>query len=110
VSLGEILRQFDDENFVARLLPELGDAQWQERASSVAAEHGEALGEYASASVERFASGAQEEDWLSLVSALNRAADPGVVCLRRMMDWAIARDGEETKLCAKHRTDGGETP
>jgi hypothetical protein len=110
VSLGEILRQFDDENFVARLLPELGDAEWRERASSFAAEHGEALGEYASASVERFASGAQEEDWLSLVSALNRAADPGVVCLRRMMDWAIARDGKDAKPCAKHRTGGGEIP
>lgn len=110
MSLGEILRQFDDENFVARLLPDLGDAQWRERASSAAAEQGEALGEYASASVERFASGAQDEDWLTLLSALNRAADPGAVCLRRMIDWAIERDGKDANFREKHMAGSGESP
>ena len=39
---------------------------------------------------------AQDEDWVSLLSALNRAADPGAACLRRMIDWLMERDGERT--------------
>jgi hypothetical protein len=26
------------------------------------------------------------------MSSLNRAADPGANCLRRMIDWSLARD------------------
>ncbi len=92
MSLGQILAQFGDESLVARLLPDLGDAPWQRRAKEAADMQGEALGEYAGAAVARFASGAGDEDWLSLLSALNRAADPGAVCLRRIIDWAMDRD------------------
>lgn len=93
MKLGEILRMFDDERIVARLLPELGDETWRARAASLAEARGEELGSYAGAAVERFAAAAGDEDWMSLLAALNRAGDPGAVCLRRMMDWAMARDG-----------------
>lgn len=91
--LGEILTELGDEARVYQLAPELGDAQWQARAASAANDRGLALGEYARAAVERFASMAGDEDWLALLSALNRGADPGVVCLRRIVDWALQRDG-----------------
>lgn len=93
MNLGEIMRLFDDERIVARLLPDLGDESWRARAAAVAEARGEELGAYAGAAVERFAAGAGDEDWMSLLGAINRAGDPGALCLRRMMDWAMARDG-----------------
>ncbi len=96
MTLGEILGQLEDESRISRLLPDLGDAQWRNRAVEIASAQGAALGEYASGAVERFASGAGDEDWISLMSALNSAVDPGVACLRRMIDWALQRDGGGT--------------
>jgi hypothetical protein len=90
--LGELLQHLDDEAIVARLAPELGDAEWQARAAAAATAHGATLGGYASAAVERFTAAASAEDWVSLMSSLNRAEDPGANCLRRMIDWALASD------------------
>lgn len=92
MSLGEILAQFEDESVVARLLPDLGDSQWRARAQKAAAAQGEAMGDYAGAAVARFAACAPDEEWVSLLSALNRAADPGAICLRRILDWAMNDD------------------
>jgi hypothetical protein len=92
MTLGELLQQFDDETIVARLAPELGDAEWQSRAAATATARGATLGGYASAAVERFTAAASAEDWVTLMSSLNRAADPGANCLRRMIDWSLARD------------------
>jgi hypothetical protein len=93
MTLGEILTELGDEARVHRLAPALGDPQWQARAASAANDRGLALGEYARAAVERFAAMAGDEDWLALLSALNRGTDPGVICLRRIVDWAMQRDG-----------------
>ena len=93
MTLGEIMRMFDDEQVVARLLPDLGDEKWQARAASFAEGRGEELAAYAGAAVGRFAGCAGDEDWMSLLGSLNRACDPGAHCLRRMVDWAMARDG-----------------
>lgn len=93
MNLGEIMQMFDDEQIVERLLPELGDESWRARAASLAQARGEELVSYAGAAIDRFAAGAGDEDWLSLIGAINRAGDPGALCLRRMIDWAMARDG-----------------
>lgn len=96
MTLGEIFGQLGDEDRVARLLPDLGDAPWRARAIRAATAQGAGLGDYAVAAVEGFSAGARDEDWVSLLSALNRAADPGAACLRRMIDWLMERDGERT--------------
>jgi hypothetical protein len=92
MTLGELLQQFDDESVVARLLPELGDAEWQACAVAAATARGATLADYASAAIDRFSAGASAEDWVSLMSSLNRVADPGADCLRRMIDWALTSD------------------
>jgi hypothetical protein len=92
MTLGALLQRLDDETIVARLAPELGDAEWQARAAAAATARGATLGGYASAAVAHFAAAASAEDWVSLMSSLNRAADPGADCLRRMIDWALASD------------------
>ena len=78
MTLGEIFSQFEDEEHVARLAPDLGDAEWQARAAvrrdgswrnawaTMPAPPSSVLPRPPSA-----------EDWVSLMSALNRAADPG---------------------------------
>lgn len=109
MNLGQILCLFDDEAVVTRLLPDLGDEQWRGRATSAAAAQGTALGDYAGAAVDRFATGAKDEDWLSLMAALNRSADPGAICLRRMIDWAMESDVKDQNFCAKHERGVGET-
>lgn len=90
MSLGALLAQWDDPARIARLLPELGDADWREKLA--AASQDGAPESFAKAAVARFSAEAGDEEWMSLIAALNRAADPGALCLRRMIDWVFARE------------------
>jgi len=48
-----------------------------------------------------FSRHASEEDWATLVSAIRDAQDPGMTCLRAMVDWRIAAGGG----CRQHATE-----
>ena len=92
--LGDILRRFDDPNVVASALIGFGDSGLLAQVEKHAAVHGETPGEYASASVRLFASQANDEDWVAMMAAMGRDADPGAVCLRRMLEWAVSHEGQ----------------
>jgi hypothetical protein len=42
--------------------------------------------------VRRFSIFADDEDWLALMTALERARDPGAACLRQMLAWSLRHD------------------
>ncbi|MGJ4885399.1 MULTISPECIES: hypothetical protein [unclassified Bradyrhizobium] len=90
--LGDLIHDLSDDAKSSAVLQGCGDLTLLVRISSVADRLGEDVGEYASAAVRRFANLAENEDWLGLMSAIDRAADPAIVCLTSMIKWSLQRD------------------
>jgi hypothetical protein len=97
--LSDILRRFDDPSVVAAAVMEFGHLSLLAVAETKAATHGETLGEYAAASVRLFSNEANDDDWVALMAAMGRADDPGAICLRFMLEWAVAREGKGASCC-----------
>lgn len=85
--LGDLLARFDDETFATETVLGLGDLALTARLREKAAASGLALGAYAAAAMRRYAAEATDEEWLALLSALGRAQDPGMICMRRALAY-----------------------
>lgn len=92
--LGRLLRQLQEERFVAQILFALGDITLAGRVDAAAARYGERAGEYAAGACARFSEGASDEDWLALMTALERGGDPAATCLRNMLEWSLKAEAE----------------
>jgi len=88
--LGDILKTFSDESAATEYLLSLGNIPLVARLQELANAEGETLGEYASATVQRYASEASEEEWLTLLGLISRTNDPAKVCLQRALEQAAA--------------------
>lgn len=88
--LGDLIARFSDEAAAEEAVLSLDDLVLLAtlRAQSEAA--GMALGAYAAAAASRYAAEAPEDEWLTLIGAMNRAGDPGSVYLRRAFAYAAA--------------------
>lgn len=93
--LGHLLQRLGDEAFAAETLVGLDDLPLLAEIERVRERFGESLPAYAAGATRRFAALASNEDWLALMTALERSADPGVACLRHMLAWSLARDSED---------------
>lgn len=92
--LGAILTRLETPAYSSALLEGLGDLVLMMRVETTGALHDENPGDYASGAVARFSGGASDEDWLALMTALERSKEPAATCLRRMVEWALAKDAE----------------
>lgn len=97
--LGDVLGSLRDEAFAAETLVALDDLPLMAGVEAEASRHGESAGLYAASAVGRFAAFANDDDWLALMTALERAADPGAACLRHMLAWCLRQDRD----CRDHR-------
>lgn len=97
--LGEVLGHLRDESFAAETLVGLDDLPLMAGVAAEAGRHGETAGDYAAASVRRFAAFADDEDWLALMAAIERGSDPGAAALRHMLAWCLRHDCD----CPHHR-------
>lgn len=88
--LADILKSFSDESIAAEYLLSLGDIPLVLKLRERASADGEALGEYVSAAVQRYASQASEEEWITLLGQISRTDDPASVCLRRALEHTVA--------------------
>jgi hypothetical protein len=88
--LGDLLARFDDETVAAEAVLALDDLPLVARLRAGAAADGVTLGAYTAAAVRRYAAEAPDDEWLSLMSALGRAQDPGMVCMRRALAYMAA--------------------
>ena len=83
--LGTLLTNLRDEGNAAAALTALDDlvllAQVQERA----VRYDETPGEYAAGAVSRFAAAASDEEWLALMTAIEKSDDPARTTLDRMV-------------------------
>jgi len=97
--LGDVLGKLGDTAIAAETLIALDDLPLMAGVEAEATRHGESAGDYAAAAVRRFAAFAENEDWLALMTALERADDPGAACLRHMLAWCLRHDCD----CPHHR-------
>lgn len=90
--LSTIITELGDESRAAAALMELGDIVLVANIEAERRLHGESAGEYVSGAVRRFAGAASDNDWLALMTALERAENPASACLGSMLRWSLARD------------------
>jgi hypothetical protein len=83
VLLGDLLARFSDESIALETLVGLGDLASMAELREHAEASGLTLGAYAAGAVRRYAAEASDEEWVTLMGALGRAADPGAICLQR---------------------------
>ena len=106
--LGQVLDRLGDEGIAAETLLSLGDLPLMVDVEVTGARFGESLPLYASNAVGRFAAFASDEDWLALMTALERTADPAAACLRQMLLWSLRQDShagcDAGHECCNHRS------
>jgi hypothetical protein len=90
--LGEMMSALRDEDVATATLMELGDIVLAAKVEAARDAHGESIGEYVTGAVQRFARLAGDEDWMGLMTALERSDDPAGACVTRMLSWSLARD------------------
>jgi len=93
--LGTIMNELRDETAAAAALLSLGDIRLVAEVEAARQPHGESVGEYVAGAAQRFARLASDEDWLRLMTALERSDHPAATCLADMVRWSIARDGQD---------------
>ena len=94
--LGQVLQQLGDETSAAEALLTMGNLPLIVEIETAGRQFGESPGEYAAGAARRFAAVASNEDWLGLMTALERADDAGAACLKHMVEWALRRDATES--------------
>jgi len=94
--LGDLLARFTDESVAAETLLRLGDLPLMAKLREQAEASGLTLGAYAAGAVRRYAADASDDEWITLMGALGRAADPGAICLQRAFAHVLDRSHEST--------------
>lgn len=95
MQLGKIIRDFSDEARAEEALVACGDLLLLARIGQAASRFDETAGEYATGAVQRFANLASSEDWLALMTAIERAEDPAFDSLSHMLNWSLKQDEAE---------------
>lgn len=110
--LGTILKRLDHEGDAADALEAIGDIVLLTEVAAMGAAHDETVGEYVSGATRRFAADAASEDWLALMTAIERSDDPARTVLERMLRWSLARDamGQAPTGCGCREGGPGDDP
>lgn len=95
--LGTLLTKLETASYSEALLEATGDLVLLTRIEAAGRVHDEDPGEYASGAVARFSQGASDEDWLAVMTMLERSQEPAAGCLRHMVEWALAKDEADLK-------------
>ena len=90
--LGALIASLEDESNATAALEALSDLVFFAEVRAVGARFGERPSEYLCSAVRRFASSASDEDWLQLMTLIERSADPARAAFQFMVRWALAQD------------------
>lgn len=90
--LGEVLERLGDAAFAAETLVALEDLNLMVQVEVTGRLFGENVGEYAAGASRRFAQLASDDDWLALMTVLERADGAGTACLKHMLEWSLHHD------------------
>lgn len=92
--LRDILRTFRDEASAKEYLLTLGDLSLVARLQDLASAQEVNLGEFIANAVNRYASVASDEEWLTLLGLISRTEDPATACLQRALQYTVAAAGK----------------
>ena len=87
--LGDLLAELSDESAATDAILSVNDLPMLAAMRRQAAADGVDLPAYVAGTVRRYASEATDEEWITLMGLLNRAPDPGAVCLKRAFEHAL---------------------
>ncbi len=86
--LGDILARLSDETTAVETILGAGDLALLTMARERAAAEGLDLAACVTQTVQRYTHEASDEEWVTLIGLMNRANDPGAVCLKRAFECA----------------------
>jgi hypothetical protein len=92
MQLGSLLSYLESEENGGEALQALDDLPLFVRIGAMAATHDETPGEYVANASRRFAARAGDADWLAIMTAVEKADDPGRAVLHKMLVWALDGD------------------
>ena len=92
MQLGALIRRLEDEADAARAIEALGDVILYSRVEAMGRLHDESPGGYLAGAVRRFAHKGSDDDWLAVMTAIERADDPARAVMARMLHWALDKD------------------
>ena len=105
--LGELIRDLGKGDILCAFLNHADQSALVGRLEQAAMRHNEGVGDYAATAIERFVNRANDEAWLSIMSAAERHAglkpldqgqsDLGAICLTIMLDWALREEEHRLK-------------
>ena len=87
--LGDLLASLTDETKALEAILSTGDLGLMNSVRERAVAEGVELGAYVAETVQRYAAEATDEEWTTLMGALNRSADPGATCLKRAFEYSL---------------------
>lgn len=100
--LGTLMDRLASEDDAAAALETLGDIVLFAEVQAMGERYDEGPGEYVANAAHRFAAVAGDEDWLNLMTVMERSDDPARAALERMLRWSLKRDAAEAEHQAGH--------
>lgn len=95
MQLGALMGHLAIEDDAVHALVALGNLALFAEVQAMGERYGESAGEYVANAARRFAAQGSDEDWLSLMTIMERSRDPGHAALEQMLRWALKRDAAE---------------
>ena len=86
--LGDILARLTDETVAVETILGAGDLTLLTVVKERAAAEGLDLAACVTRTVQRYTHEASDEEWVTLIGLMNRANDPGALCLKRAFEHA----------------------
>jgi hypothetical protein len=86
--LGDVLARLTDETAAVETILGAGDLTLLTMVKERAAAEGLDLAACVTQTVQRYTHEASDEEWVTLLGLMNRAHDPGAVCLKRAFEQA----------------------
>lgn len=105
--LGTLMERLAQEDDAAAALLALNNIVLFAEVRAIGERFDESPGEYVANASRRFAAMAGDEDWLNLMTVMERSDDPAHAALERMLRWSLTRDAAEAEHNAAHIQAGG---
>lgn len=94
MQLGALIRRLEDETDAAQAMDALGDIVLFTRVKAMGQLHDETPGAYLAGASRRFTNLGSDEDWLALMTAIERADNPARAVIGKVLNWALDQDRE----------------
>ncbi len=93
--LGDILSEIEHTSMAGGTVSLFDDLVLLAWVNGAAVRQGIDAGSYVIATIRKFERDASSDDWTTLISAITAGTNPSAMCIKRIIEWQIMRDGQE---------------